>query len=50
LQGLLPAVDETLRVLVSVPSRLPLEEARALFVDTRQRLTRPHSAIGCCFT
>jgi len=33
LQGLLPAVDETLRVLVSVPSRLPLEEARALFVD-----------------
>ena len=31
LQGLLPAVDETLKALIAVPSRQPREEIRALF-------------------
>jgi signal transduction histidine kinase len=31
LQGLLPAVDETLKALIAVPSRKPREEIRALF-------------------
>jgi signal transduction histidine kinase len=33
LHDLLPAVDETLKVLVAVPSRRPLEEMRGLFAD-----------------
>ena len=33
LHDLLPAVDETLKALVAVPSRQPLEEIRALFSD-----------------
>ena len=31
LQDLIPAVDETLKALIAVPSRQPLEEIRALF-------------------
>src|SRR5215470_14410233 len=35
LQEILPAVDETLKALVSAPSREPLEELRAQFSDRR---------------
>ena len=35
LQDLLPAVDETLKALLAVPSRQPLEEIRALFASRR---------------
>ena len=33
LHDLLPAVDETLKALIAVPSKQPLEEIRALFSD-----------------
>ena len=35
LRNLLPAIDETLKALVAVPSRQPLEEIRALFSHQR---------------
>jgi signal transduction histidine kinase len=35
LQELIPAVDETLRILVTTPDRQPLDELRALFANRR---------------
>src|SRR5215471_14699192 len=40
LHDLLPAVDETLKAIVAVPSRQPLEEIRALFSDHRSAVER----------
>jgi len=38
LHELLPSVDETLKLLVAVPSRQPLEETRALFADRQSAI------------
>ena len=50
LHDLLPAVDETLKALIAVPSRQPLEEIRAQFSERHPPSKRRRSAFGCCYT
>ena len=46
----LPALDETLKAFIAVPSAQAMEETRRCFPDIGRWLKQANSAFGCCFT